>query len=277
MIKNVSYYLLIHFFLSFASVTGAFAVPLHIHNPYNQKRSNFSTLVKSSLEAMGQQAQNPISLSLLDLLSKKTLPTSDMGQLKVFSQSDYLAISIEGDIYKNLDSDIAFFLQKHDKNKNKALIFLINSPGGYTLPIKKMQTSIDRNRLTTVVTGQALSSAALLFLLGKQKLMLPHTELGFHASHIRGKIRKPIDSFMLNNNFADKIIDKLNKSRWQIFLKNLYRARVFHSADTKYYTAEKLDKEKLVQKVDTNKIILDKFWDPRESKITNLYCKKMFL
>lgn len=271
----------IYIFISLSWAKLPWAKPV-LQRVYSQKvgpKHNLSTLIKTSLETEVSQPKNPISLVLVNLLNKKIKPTESMGNLIAFNHLDYLAISIKGEIYKNMHNDINHWIEKYDKKNNKALIFLINSSGGKTLPITKLQKTLDLQRLTTVVTGQALSAAANLFLLGKQKIMLPHTDIGFHSttetlvsgSTVQGD---PLESFLRTKDSIERYKDLPQKNRWRVFLKSQYIKQVFHSLKVTYYTAQELSKKKLIQKVSTPNIIIDKFWE--KPKHTLKMCKKLF-
>lgn len=271
--KIISYYALIHFFF-YPFAFGSSSVDFFKKTPAKRQTGNFSTLIKTSLEESIKKPQNPISLSILPFLSKKSLATDDMGNLKVFNHPDYVAISIEGKIYKNLHHDINFWLDKYDKNKNKSLIFLIDSPGGYVKPIIEIEEKIDTQRLTTIVTGQALSAAASLFLLGKQKIMLSSTQLGFHASRLNNKQESAEDGLFLNKLFLSNSKNLKNKNKWENFLFKIYLMGAFESLNMTYYAAEELLKQNLIQKVSTPKIIINRFWLKPQN--LSLQCKKIF-
>ncbi|MBE8221153.1 MAG: hypothetical protein HAW60_00310 [Bdellovibrionales bacterium] len=236
--------------------------------------ANFATLIKTSLEDKIKRPYSPINLSIMSFLNKKNTPTSEMGNLKLFNSEKYVAISIKGEIYKNLHHDINFWLNKYDKNKNKALIFLIDSPGGYANPIMEMDKTIDSQRLTTIVTGNALSAAAGLFFLGSQKIMLASTKLGFHASKLDGKQESAVDSFLLNKLFLENSKNLKNKKKWENFLLKIAMLGAFDSLKMTHYTAEELLDQKLIQKVSTPKIIIDRVW--MSEKNLSLRCKKLF-
>ncbi len=243
---------------------------------FTKKQNGFSTLINPSLEEGVKKPKNPINLSLLPFLYKNAEPTDSMGpELKVFNHADYVVVSINGAIHKNLHTDIDFWLKKYDKNNDKALFFLINSPGGYVFPVLEMQKNIDTRRLTTIVTGKALSAAVGLFLLGKQKVMFRSTKIGFHASSLGEEQLSTKKSFASNKFFLSHYENTQNKNKWFNFLLSVYHAGAFKSFKMIRYTAEQLLEKNLIQRLSTFNIIVDKSW--AKPKSTHLSCKNLFL
>lgn len=263
------------FFSFFHAAFGSSLKGFSSKNKTNQPAGNYATLIRTSLEEDIKKPQKPISVSLSALLDKNAKPTDRMSDIKVFNHADYVAISIKGEIPLNLHYDIDLWLQRYDKNNDKALIFLIQSIGGYTIPVQEIAKKIDTQRLTTIVIGYALSSAAHLFLLGKQKLMVTDAKLGFHASRIGDEKVSEQKSFHYSKSVLFHYKNLKNKKKWETFLLNLRSKGVFNSLKMSTYTAEELLRENLIQMLATQKIIIDKPWLKPNS--SSLKCKLIFL
>lgn len=91
-------------------------------------------------------------------------------------------------------ASIANDILKLASKSKETINIIINSNGGSVRGLMTIMSAIDicGCDITTVDMGIAYSCAALLFLKGKNRLMLKGSELMFH-----GAIREPNDSFVL--------------------------------------------------------------------------------
>ncbi len=100
------------------------------------------------------------------------------------------------------------YLERQDCQKE--ITIYINSPGGEVISGLAVYDyiSIMKAPVKTVCTGTAASMGAILFLVGKERLMLPHTRLMIHdPSYSHNDIggRKPHE--------IQRELDKLNETR----------------------------------------------------------------
>ncbi|MGN0617759.1 MAG: ClpP family protease [Ruminiclostridium sp.] len=100
------------------------------------------------------------------------------------------------------------YLERQDCQKE--ITIYINSPGGEVISGLAVYDyiSIMKSPVKTVCTGTAASMGAILFLAGKERLMLPHTRLMIHdPSYSHNDIggRKPHE--------IQRELDKLNETR----------------------------------------------------------------
>lgn len=193
-------------------------------------------------------------------------PNEIMGDLKVFSHSDYVVISIEKVIYENLHYDIDYFLKKYDAKNNKALVFLIDSRGGDYYTLIELQKMLDLQRVTTVVVNRAFSAGALLFLLGKNKFISPEGRLGLHSSSLlneRGEVLElvsPIENFARTTQFLTHYKNKIERRRWATFLQRAYRRGVFNSLAGTFYSSEYVVNNKLATMISSDTIVIQRPW-----------------
>jgi hypothetical protein len=113
----------------------------------------------------------------------------------------------------------------------------LNSTGGRILEAQKMSDAIRSRDLATVVAADCLSACTIVFLGGKERLMLPSARLGFHQPAFRGMTAADrraaiateqlrLQSFGLSSAFAARATSASPSGMWYPDPDELVRERV---------------------------------------------------
>jgi len=156
-----------------------------------------------------------------DLFRLGFLP-DPLGTYTVSTNQAGNTLSISGHFGFGISDEV----EKHFAENPGIKLIILNSPGGYIYEGRRTAKFFAQKQLITVSTQECSSICTLPYLAGRQRLLGPGAELGFHQYHSLyqsfGSLseqqrldRKLLTEFGISESFIDKIYSVNSQSIWK--------------------------------------------------------------